>query len=91
MQYLGVCFLGVSGSAPHARATNGTIVERGHTGPGARTVGLVTAVLSGLGHFLPLAPSFFIYKLLKLWYSASSGCGVFCFCNFSFPMHLEDF
>lgn len=41
---------------------------------GAGIVGLVTALLlSGLGHFLSLCPSFLIYKPLKVWCSASSG------------------
>lgn len=68
-----MCFFGVLHSEPSDVRAIALQIGRGHVGLGAGIVGLVTALLlSGLGHFLSLGPSFLIYKPLKVWCSASS-------------------
>lgn len=58
-------------------------------GRGAGAVGLRTALLlSGLGRFLSLGPSFLIYKPLNVWCSAS---GFFFFFSFHFQCTWKAF
>lgn len=58
-QYLGVCFLGVSDSASGTTATNSTRGRERAPGTGNWDCGVGDS-------FLSLAPSFLIYKPLKL-------------------------